>query len=334
MKKLISVLSLLAIILSLASCNTNDQDETDVEETKEIVLGDEVESVVLTTVEGEKITCNTDTDFYEIFNKVYSRGRAGEKHSYIAETKMGDNSKSFTNMDVYYPANFANGFLIEASVKKEGDDAASVIEEYNYNNTSADNKREMTTLVSYTYKDEKAFGGTVLDANGYKVYASEEYPIIPEVGTELQDMQVRAGYLRMFTTSPALFQHLESREANGKTYDFDEFVTREYKLYENYIVFKQTAPFIYVNTNAGNDPDILHAAFSNAECSITQEAYCNVQTGKIELIKVYGDTLWFSPEYWGQKMEINMEIYIHTVGEAEIQQKIDKFVEYIKSSVE
>ena len=44
MKKIIAVLAILSIILSLAACNVNDQD--DAEETKEIVLGDEVESVV------------------------------------------------------------------------------------------------------------------------------------------------------------------------------------------------------------------------------------------------------------------------------------------------
>ena len=61
MKKFIAVLAILSIILTLASCNKNDSD------IKEIVLGDEVESVVLTTVEGENITCTAETGFYEIF---------------------------------------------------------------------------------------------------------------------------------------------------------------------------------------------------------------------------------------------------------------------------
>ena len=330
MKKFIAVLAILSIILTLASCNKNDSD------IKEIVLGDEVESVVLTTVEGENITCTAETGFYEIFDKVYSRGRAGERYSYIAETKLGDNSKSFTNMNVYYYDDFTKGYFVESEVKKEGDDTVAVTEEYTYSNQSADNQREMINFGSYSYKDEKAFGGTVLDANGYKVYASEEYPLIPAPDTEFGDMHARAGYVKMLALSPELFQSYEPYEANGKTYDLNEFVTREYKLYENYIVFKQTAPFINVSKNMvlGNDPEILFAAFSNTECSITQEAYCNIKTGKIECIKVYGDTLWYMPQYWGMKMEINVQVYINDVTETKIQQKIDKLIEYVKTSAE
>ena len=139
MKKIIAVLALLSIILSLASCNKNDQDNS--EETKEIVLGNEVDSVVLTTVEGENITVDTGADFYEIFNKVKFWNKSEKKYSYTAETKLDDNSKSFTTMNIYYPANpsFTSGSLLEAKVKKEGDDAVAVIEEYSYSKESADN---------------------------------------------------------------------------------------------------------------------------------------------------------------------------------------------------
>lgn len=328
MKKFIAVLALLSIILSLASCNKNDSD------IKEIVLGDEIESVVLTTVDGENITCTAETGFYEIFDKVYSRGRAGERYSYIAETKKGDDSKSFTTTNIYYYSDFTK--FMETNVKKEGDDAAAVIEEYTYTNQSANGQLTKFIYNSYTYKDEKAFGGTVLDADGYKVYASEEYPLTPAEGTELADMAVRASLSKRLILSPELFQHINPFETNDKTYNFDEFITREYKLYENYIVFKQTAPFINLSNNMmiGNNSDILYASFSSADCSITQEAYCNIETGEIELIKVYGDTLCFSPEYWGIKIEINMQIYIHDVDEDELRIKIDKLIDYVESNAE
>jgi hypothetical protein len=131
-----------------------------------------------------------------------------------------------------------------------------------------------------------------------------------------------------------LFKSFEPYESNAKTYDFNDVITREYKLYENYIVFKQTAPFIDVNIWAGLDPAVLYASFTNAECSITQEAYCNVQTGEIEMIKIYGDTLWYSLEYLGQKVEINVQVYINDVAEAKIQQKVDKLIEHVKTSAE
>ena len=325
MKKFIAVLTILSIILTLASCNKNDSD------IKEIVLGDEVESVVLTTVEGENITCTAETGFYEIFNKVYSLIRSGEKYSYTAETKLGDNSKSFTNMDIY---RLADGFLKETKVKKEGDDAVALIEEYSYSKTSADNTSEMIYFNNYTYKEEKAFGGTVNDANGYKVYASDEYPLTPGGDTELADMYVRANLLMRIAFTSELFQAVEPYEANGKTYDFNDVITREYKLYENYIVFKQTAPFIDTHIGVGLDAALLYASFANAECSITQEAYCNVQTGEIEMIKIYGDTLWYSLGYIGEKVEINVQVYINDVAEDEIQKKIDKLIDYVKANAE
>lgn len=332
MKKIIAVLAILSIILSLASCNVNDQD--DAEETKEIVLGNEVESVVLTTFDGENITIDTGADFYEIFNKVKFWNKSEKKYSYTAETKLDDNSKSFTTMNIYYPANadFTSGSLLEAKVKKEGDDAVATIEEYSYSKESADNKREMIIFNNYTYKEEKAFGGSVSDANGYKVYASDEYPIMPEVGSELNDMLVRANHLKMIAVNSSLFQPVEPYEENGKTYDFNDVITREYKLYENYIVFKQTAPFI--NVTLGFDAAIMYAAFTNTDCSVTQEAYCNVHTGEIEMIKIYGNTLWYAPGYAGQKMEINMQMYIHDITDAEIQQKVDTLIDHVKTSAE
>jgi hypothetical protein len=192
----------------------------------------------------------------------------------------------------------------------------------------------MIIFNNYTYKEEKAFGGSVKDANGYKVYVSDEYPVMPEVGSELNDMLVRASHLKMIAVNSSLFQPVEPYEENGKTYDFNDVITREYKLYENYIVFKQTAPFINVNIGAGLDAAIMYALFTNTDCSVTQEAYCNVHTGEIEMIKIYGNTLLYAAGYAGQKMEINMQMYIHDITDAEIQQKVDTLIDYVKTSAE
>ena len=328
MKKL-TVLLLFTIVISLASCNINGALGSI--ETKEIVLGDEVTSLVLTTVNGEQITCDGEADFYELFNNFELYCKVGEKYSCSAEMKLGDNSKSFNTLNIYY---LPNSTLFEATVKKEGDDDVAVIEDYSYSNTLSVNTFERTDFVNYSYKDEKAFGGIVIDANGSTVYASEEYPMQPTVGTELHDMQARAGYLKYIANVPSFFHDFEPYEADGKTYDLNDFITREYKLYENYIVFKQTAPFMYVNISSGYDVAAMYESFSNAECSITQEVYCNVKTGKIEFIKVYGDTLWHLPQYFGQKMEIDLQLYIQDNSQTEGQQKVDKLIEHIKKNVE
>ena len=77
--------------------------------------------------------------------------------------------------------------------------------------------------------------------------------------------------------------------------------------------------------------ELLYHRWSNSNDSITQEAYCNVKTGEIELIKVYGETVG-TTVYIGQYIEINMQMYIHNFGETEINQKVDTIIKYIKSN--
>ena len=72
--------------------------------------------------------------------------------------------------------------------------------------------------------------------------------------------------------------------------------------------------------------------FSAADCSVTQEAYCNVKTGEVELIKVYGNTLWHVPGRTGQNVELDMQIYIYDNAAKEGEKKADRFVEYIVSN--
>ena len=78
------------------------------------------------------------------------------------------------------------------------------------------------------------------------------------------------------------------------------------------------------------DPKITYESLLNTDCSITQEAYYNIKTGEIELIKVYGNTEWHFSEYLGDNLEINMEIYIHDIDEAEYTKKITDLMDYVK----
>ena len=328
---MIAIFSIFSILFSLTGCNQPAQSDFDISEIKKIVLGKKVDSVVLTTSENEKITYDNQADFYDIFNKVGFAYEDGKKYSYIAETKLQDQSKTFVNMNAYY---LEDAEFYEFRAKKEGDNAVAVMEEYAYQKQTEENTLEMSTFCRYTYKDEKAFGGSESDANGYVIYSSDAYPLIPVSGTELCEMQARAGNLRTLVQWTDFFQNYEPFEAGGKTYDYNEFITREYTLYENYIVFKQTAPFLHMNIGLRQDLHLLYMQFLNADCSITQEAYCNVKTGEIEYVKVYGDTLWHLPEYQGRELEMNMQLYIHDIGESEGQQKVDNLIHYVKSNAD
>ncbi len=342
MKKLIAIFALFSIIFSVTSCGKEDKVDSepdfsrmlgkyDILETKDIVLGNEVDSVDFTTKTGEKITVDNTADFYEIFDKVgFKLYENGKKYSCNAETKLGDQSKSFINMNAYV---LDGTDLYEFRTKKEADDNVASIYEY-ASGKLVNDVLQQKEFCLYTYKNEKAFGGTERDEKGVVLYASDAYPITPQTDTELLEMLARSTRLRVTSLFADFFECYEPYETDDKTIDFNEFVTREYKLYENYIVFKQTAPFLDLQSPGGQNLDILYAQLNSANCSITHEAYCNVETGEIELIKVYGETLWHSPEYLNIKLEINMQIYVYNINESEYNEKVDNLIDYVKSKAD
>ena len=330
MKKVIAFLSLISIVFSLVSCNFYDlffrsTDEFDIIATREIVLGKEVDSVVLKTRGGEKITVGYGSDFYDIYGKVGFRFESGKKYSFVAETNLESRGKAYVNIN-NYRLDYTEFY--EAKAKKDGDDAVGSIEEYMYWKQSEDS-RESKNYSRFIYKDQKAFVGTEFNKGGSIVYSSEEYPLMPEVGSELNEIYAHTGLIRALANLTSFFKNYES---NDTEYDYEQFVTREYKLYENYIVFKQTAPFLNIFTSIEQDPALIYAQISNSNYYITQEAYCNVKTGEIELIKVYGKTLWHMPEYWGRMLEIDMKIYVHDLNQAEYQKKLDNLINYVKTN--
>jgi hypothetical protein len=329
MKRFIAILSIISIILSLSACNIDGQIDFDIAFTRELNLGKEVDSVLLTTAGGETITCDGTADFYEIFNKIDFNFRTSKNYSCIAETKLADQSKSLVNMNVY---NVDSAVFYEFRAMKEGDAAIALIEEYTYQ-SNVDNKFKMDTFCRYLYKNAKAFGGSESGENGTVMHSSDTYPIIPVEGTELIEMQARATLIRNVINLTAFFASYQPIEANGKTYDLDQFITREYKLYENYIVFKQTSSFLNLEMGMGADLAITYAKLLNSEPSITQEAYCNVKTGEIELIKVYGSTAWHMPEYWNKNLEIDLTIYINN-GASDGNQKIEALINYVKTNAD
>ena len=325
MKKFIAIFALLAILLSLAACGEDQQIDFDIAKTKDIVLGNEVDSVTVKTVGGGELTIDGSADFYEVFDSINFEFENGIKCSGIAEIKRGDESRSYINMNSYH---LDGAELYEFRAKKEGDGGVAVIEEYSSYKQS-EGGSQMVSFGNYSYKDEKAFGG---NENGVK-YSTDEYPLFPKSGTELADMQSRAIYLRTLIYSTELFARYEAFEIGGETYDLDDFAEREYKLYENYIVFKQTAPFLNVYF-AGADQQLMYMQILNSDFSVTEEAYYSVETGKIEFIRIYGETMWHTVEYAGRKAEMDIKIYVYELEDSESEQKIEGLINRIKSSVE
>jgi hypothetical protein len=133
------------------------------------------------------------------------------------------------------------------------------------------------------------------------------------------------------------FNDYRNNEADDVEYEYDynELVTREYKLYENYIVFKQTAPFWDLPIiGSGQDESIVYARFADSDFSVTQEAYYNIKTGEIELVKVYGETLCHASGYYLKNLEINIQIFVNDLEESEAKGKVDAMIAYIKENAD
>ena len=354
MKKFLVILALLLITLSLASCTKDKPVEPtpdpvaptvnadplealknfDIVETKDIVLGNKVDSVVITASNGEKVTVDNTTGFYQIFAKIgFEFREPGSKYSCSAEMKLGDQTKSFINMNAYY---LENAEFYEFRTKRDGDDTVASMEEYSYVKYLENHQNERIDFTRYLYKDEKAFGGGEINANDHVIYRSEEYPIIPQTGTELNEMQARSISLRTLILFTQFFRNYAPYETNDGTIDFNALVTREYEIYENYIVLRQTAPFLDLPTlSSPQNAQIFYARITSAEYSVTQEAYYNIETGKIEMIKVYGSTMsHVAGGYYGNDLEINMHIYIHDTAETEATQKVNDLIAYVKENAD
>jgi hypothetical protein len=98
---------------------------------------------------------------------------------------------------------------------------------------------------------------------------------------------------------------------------------------------RQTAPFISLQfPNFSYDEYVFYKQAEASDCSIIQEAYCNVETGKIELIRFYGDTTMHTSNHWGDKWEVDIKIYVYDIDEAEFKKEVDQLVDYVKSNAD
>ena len=182
-------------------------DKFDIAETKEIVLGNLVDSIASTTRSGEKITFDNTFDFYEILNKIgsFTQFEKGKKYSYIAEIKLENQNNFLMNANVYYND---NDQFYEFRVKKEGADPLAVIEQYYHQKPYG--KGYITDMFVKTIcEDDKAFGGVEYGENGQEVYKSDSYPMTPQVDSELSEMSTAAHNLLNFLSYMELFDNDE-----------------------------------------------------------------------------------------------------------------------------
>ena len=326
MKKIIAVFLLISMIFCFSSCKNNPFDsDSNFLKKRGIALGDEVTSVEFTSKNGEKTTfCNTD-DFYTILDKISVEYEYGKKYVIDAKIKLNDESASFINLDWYH---YEDDYLQKYKINNEGDRNVALIDKYG---TQGFNTR----FERYTYKDEKAFLGVERQTGGGSrtEYSSSKYPKIPQTDTELGQMMFLAEDFDYFLGMANLFSYCEVPPTMGV--DINELISVEYKLYENYIVLKQTAPFLTLYfPDVSYNEYIFYKQAEASGCSIIQEAYCNVETGEIELIRIYGDTTMHTLNRWGDKWEVDIKMYVYDIDEAEFKKEVDELIDYVKSNAD
>ena len=217
-------------------------------------------------------------------------------------------------------------------MKLEGDEAVASCDDYRwFKFIPEENKHYRSNFFSISYKDEKAFVGTEFNENGHKTYASQAFPMTPAPGSELSKAQACSTYPSMISNFTLFFTRVDGIVEGKK--DLSDSTHREYKLYKNYIVFKQTAPILMrPSISSGGDDAIFYSRLDNYDYSITQEAYYNIETGEFDLVKIYGVTLFHGGEFYGEKLEIDMSIYIYKDIESEAKEKVDNLINYVKSN--
>ena len=326
MKKIIAVFSLISILFCFSSCKNNPFDKRpDYLKERDIVLGDRVDSVEFTSENGEKTTFFATDDFYTVLDKIDLDYTNGKKLVIDAKIQLDDETPIFINEDLYC---FEDAYLNKYRIHKEGELSTAVIDLYSGSNSNKGFKK-------YVYKDEIAFYGYVNQsfAGSRNEYSSKKYPKAPEVGTELFEMYSAADDFNGFLGMASIFRYYN---VPSKTeVDINDLISVEYKLYENYIVLKQTAPFITVQASDFMlDERIFYKQAEASGCSIIQEAYCNVETGEIELIRIYGNTKMHTLENWGHKWEVDIKIYVYDIDEAEFKKEVDELADYVKSNAD
>ena len=324
MKKIIAVFSLISILFCFSSCKNNPFDKRpDYLKERDIVLGDRVDSVEFTSENGEKTTFFATDDFYTVLDKIDLDYTDDKKLVVDAKIQLDDETPLYINFEQYCPEDSS---LQKYEIHKEGELSTAVIDLYSGSNFNK-------SFEKYVYKDEIAFCGYVSQdfAGSSNEYISSKFPKVPEGGTELYEMYSAANDFNHFLGMASLFRYYDAPLTAGV--DINSLISVEFKLYENYIVLKQTAPFITL-FSPSSDEYIFYKQAEASDCSIIQEVYCNVETGKIELIRFYGDTTMHTYENWGRKWEVDIKVYVYDINESEFNKKVDELVAYVKENAD
>ena len=273
MKKIFILLFVLLFAVTLTACNSDktvEKTRTETKEkTKELVP---VDSVTVKDENEEDFIITKDTPFYDAlncFDLIYIENKMIEFDSKI---KLGDNDTA--NVKATYYCINQNAFLWE--VKLTEDKKTFTLQEYLKEvHTDALDYTRMT-FSKYTYGFNKAFAGQEVVCVEGKVisndiYSNYNYPMLPPAQTDFGNAHSKANYLIRFFNSFTLLPEFNDFEFNGEKFVVEDYVTRSFELYEDSVIFTQTAPFI-MNRFSFSDASkyAFYTGCISDNCEITQ----------------------------------------------------------------
>lgn len=329
---------LITTMILLCTCTLSSCKKLNIVEERKIVLGEEVSSQTI-NVNDEVINIDKDSDFYLTLNQLNTfnpTGNVAYKASYDAKYKIENEKQMYINENCYYYNNKTdeqseNFRFCEIRAKKEWSNAVGEFLDYGHEKLSLLDKKtiERDTFTKYSYKSEKSFGGQQLVDGKMKLYSNSRFPLMPKPGTEFAKMESSAKFISQFFVTTRFMEKYNDIEVNDTVLNFNQHVTKEIKLYENYIVFEESSPFLkgagaFIGSPAEKKAYYLRCL--NNKNTVTQTAYYNINTGKFDCFSLYGETF----DIYSGFIELDVKVYLHNFDEKEAKNKVNDLVRYIK----
>lgn len=330
MKKILSIFTIFIFLSLLSSCNK----KLDIVEEKTIVLGEKVETQTI-NVNNEVITIDENSDFYETINKLnnFKGSVKSYKASYDAKYKIENEKEVYVNMNSYYYINTIDAedfYFCEIRAQKEDSNDVGEFLDYSYSkrNVLESKYSIIKQYTKYSYLSEKSFGGNERIDGKLIYYNNNRIPMTPDIGTELAKMQSSAMFIKRLYQNTAFMRKYADVEVNNETLNYNQYVKKEIKLYENYIVFEESSPLINNFVGSPFDTYTYYLQSLNTKNFVTQTAYYNIKTGQFDCFCLYGKT--YDSKILRRLVELDIKTYLHTLDKEEVEKKVDDLVGYVK----
>ena len=301
MKKIFMYLLIFLFSISLTSCFGSDDEKENDDEEKMVAVNE----LTFVNKEGVSISLTNESDFFttlescgiSIFDiNTVSNQNIGFKGS----LKVGDNETIDVKGNHYYKTLSESLFVTNANFK--GDKNIFTSKEYTKYVTGQENDNAyhiMETFNHFTYKNEVALGGSVMDGrnpNNNVNYTSKKYPLFPTAMTDFGSLHGLSDNVRRILHMFNFFDVFTTKINDAQTskeYVFEEYVTRSVKLYEGYIVFEQVSPFTMEIEGGLSDRNTIYYlnVIKSGKYSLTQTMKYNINTNEVESISLKGNAL-------------------------------------------